>query len=392
MALKRMKYSLTTNRIALKTIVLTLISSLLICLGSCTTDDDTRIGYEYITPTERGDGWSVATLSEVGIDEGPIVELTNKILADEYTDIHSMLIVRNGKLAYEAYFNGFSANAFHTCFSYTKSFSSTLIGLAIGQNLIPGVNEPIINYFPGKEALFTDGKEAITIENMLTMSAGLEWDEWTTSSLSPENSHEQMMRADSQIDHVLGLPLVNDPGTTFTYSTGLSNLMAPIIEQVSGTTVETFAEQHLLNPLGITNYRWNTVIDDFPSTGGSRGGLEMVPRDMAKLGQLFLDGGQWNGQQIISQDWTQEALTPRIQESQNINYGYQWWNRTYFRKDGEPVLEYDAVGDGGQWVIIFPELDLLVAFTGGNYTWLKESTLMFQPVNMVQQFILPAVD
>jgi CubicO group peptidase (beta-lactamase class C family) len=357
---------------------------------SCKKEDLEQ--YAYVPPITVNDAWTTGTLEQASIDEELVIQAVEGIQKNEYTDIHSLLIIRNGKLVFEEYFNGFAKEDFHVLFSATKSYSSTLIGIALDKNQIPSTNTFLKDFFPTKQNLFADGRESIRLSDILSMASGLQWDEWSTSATSVENDHYKMMQAASQIDYVLSLPLQYTPGTTFTYNTGLSNLMAPIIEYSSGMSVEQFAEENLLHKLSITNYRWNTAIDDYPSTGGSLGGLEMVPRDMAKLGQLFLDNGNWNNERIVSEAWVQAATQGHIQESTAINYGYQWWNRTYFRKNGNPLVEFDAVGDGGQWVFVFPELDLVVAFTGGNYTWEKDRDLMFQPVTIVQKYILPAVN
>jgi CubicO group peptidase (beta-lactamase class C family) len=369
---------------------LVLISTMSLHMLSCKKEDLEQ--YAYVPPITVNDAWTTGTLEQASIDEELVIQAVEGIQKNEYTDIHSLLIIRNGKLVFEEYFNGFAKEDFHVLFSATKSYSSTLIGIALDKNQIPSTNTFLKDFFPTKQNLFADGRESIRLSDILSMASGLQWDEWSTSATSVENDHYKMMQAASQIDYVLSLPLQYTPGTTFTYNTGLSNLMAPIIEYSSGMSVEQFAEENLLHKLSITNYRWNTAIDDYPSTGGSLGGLEMVPRDMAKLGQLFLDNGNWNNERIVSEAWVQAATQGHIQESTAINYGYQWWNRTYFRKNGNPLVEFDAVGDGGQWVFVFPELDLVVAFTGGNYTWEKDRDLMFQPVTIVQKYILPAVN
>lgn len=342
-------------------------------------------------PPLLADGWPTTTLDQVGIDPVVIADAVARIHAGEYTDLHSLLIIRNGKLAFEEYFNGFSRSDLHVLFSATKSYSSTLVGIAIDKGFIESVELPLKDLLPAESIFFTGGKEAITLADVLSMSSGLLWDEWSTSGVSPENSHEKMMLAPSQLEYVLSLPLVHAPGTTFTYNTGTSNLMAPIIEQATGTSIEQFAKENLLAPLHITTYRWETVIDAYPSTGGSRGGLEMVPRDMAKIGQLFLDKGRWSGTQVVSEAWVENATKARINQSTAVDYGYQWWKRSYFKKDGIVLTEFDAVGDGGQWVFVFPELDLVVAFTGGNYTWEKGGDLMFQPITLLKKYILPAL-
>lgn len=276
---------------------------------------------EHVTleaPPALADGWETATPEQVAIDESGIAEAVSRIRASAYTDIHSMLIIRHGKLVFEAYFNGFSRTDFHVLFSATKSYSSTMLGIAIDKGYISSTNLLLKDLFPSKSSFFTTGKEEIKLVHVLTMTSGLTWDEWSTSGIGPENSHEQMMLAPSQIDYVLALPLDSPPGTKFAYSTGNSNLMAPIVEFATGTSVEQFAKDHLFGPLSITQFRWKTVIDEYPSTGRSRGGLEMTPRDMAKLGQLFLDKGKWHGEQLVSAAWVQTATEPQVRVSTEV--------------------------------------------------------------------------
>ncbi len=360
-----------------------------ITFSACKSDVETT-SYTYSLPEGLLD-WEVATLEEAGMDQSIIEDLAESIVRGEFPEVHSMLIAKGGKLVFEDYFNGFERDDLHVLFSATKSYASTLLGIAIDRGEISSVDVPIVDFFPEKQSFFNEEKENMTIKDLLTMTSGLEWDEWSTSGLDAENSHEQMMTAPSQIDFVLNLPSVNKPGALFTYNTGLSNLMAPIIENASGQPVEVYLNEHLFAKLNIATFHWEEVIDNYPSTGGSRGGLEMLPKDMIKLGQLFLNRGKWNGEQVVSEQWVEQAIKPRIEQSNSIHYGYQWWNRTYFTKDGSAVEEYDAVGDGGQWIFIFEEFDLVIAFTAGNYTWDKGPDLMFQHVNMVQHYILPAI-
>ncbi len=365
---------------------------LLLLLGpACSSPEEGLQPYAYSPPLTLSDEWATSTLTDEGLDEELLRQLVQAILQERFTDIHSILIVRHGKLVLEEYFHGFTASTPHVLFSTTKSYASTLVGIAIDQGIIDGVDGALSTLLPAHRKLLTGSKDSIRLRHLLSMSSGLAWDEWSTPGTSIENSHEQMMQAPSQIAYVLEQPLLADPGNRFTYSTGLSNLIAPILENAYGASIESFAEEVLFKPLAIRSYRWETVIDSFPSTGGSRGGLEMAPRDMIKLGQLFLNNGAWQGRQLLSAKWIETAIAPHIRQSENIDYGYQWWQRKYFRYQGKSLLEYDAVGDGGQWIFVFPELQLVVGFTGGNYTWEKGSDLMFQPVFMVQDYILPAV-
>ncbi len=380
---------MTIKCIPAQLLILIVISTVTSCEQESSTTEATT--YAYSPPDFLNDGWLTGTLEEARIEVEPIEELTQSILDDQFSGIHSMLIVRDGKLVYENYFNEWTADQLHPMFSVTKSFSSTLIGTAIQRDLIENDGLPLTHFFPDIQ-VDQEVKSTIQLRHILTMTAGLKWDEWSLSYVTPGNSHWEMMASPSQIDYVINLPVVANPGDQFAYSTGLSNLFAPILESSSQTPLIEYAEEALFDPLQITYYEWPAYIDSYPSTGGSDGALKLRPRDMAKLGQLYLNEGIWNEQRLLSENWVETSIASHVSVSTSIDYGYQWWSRSYFHLNGEPLTEFDAVGDGGQFIFVFAELNLVIAFTGGNNTWLVESDRMFQPITIVRDYILPAVE
>ncbi|MEL6304645.1 MAG: serine hydrolase, partial [Bacteroidota bacterium] len=184
---------------------------------SCQKRDDITTEIGYSPPIIENDGWKVGTLSEVGIDQKKIEDLEMSIESNEYTGIQSILIVRNGKLVYEQYFNGQTKNDLHSLYSVTKSFSSALLGIGIEQGCIDDLEVPLYIFFPNKQDFFTEEKKRIQLKHLLSMSSGLEWDEFGSSYTNSRNSHRQMMQSPSQINFVLNQPMVAKPGQRFTY-------------------------------------------------------------------------------------------------------------------------------------------------------------------------------
>jgi len=267
--------------------------------------------YRYNPPEKLNDGWEISSLDSEGINTELIEYLINNIYSnkfDQYENIHSVLIIRNGKLLLEEYFNGSNGEILHDQHSVTKSFCSALVGIAIDHQFIKSVNDPIKIYLPEYHYInwehtyqsATKGKIDITIHHLLTMSAGLEWDEWKTKYSDPNNSHNKMDHSFDQVKYVLERPLVAEPGTMFTYNSGLAIILGKIISNSINIEFDTFATKYLFEPLGINNHEWRM----FPSgIYQTEGGLKLRPRDMAKFGLLYLNNGKWNNQQIISEKW-----------------------------------------------------------------------------------------
>jgi len=357
--------------------------------------------YSYTVPPETGDGWLTAHVTAVGIAEAPLEALVDRIRDGSYTNIHSVLLVRGGQLVFEEYFPGtttadhvyveWDRSRLHDLHSVTKSVTSALIGSASDQGLISNVDERIATYFPEHADAFIDEpKASLTLRHFLTMTAGLEWDEHSYSYADSRNSHVQMNRSGDPVGFTLHLPVVAEPGETFRYNSGLSIVLGEIVHRVSGLRADAFAEQFLFGPLGIQKYSWWTYPDGTVQTGG---GLALTPRDMARFGQLYLNEGTWVGERVLSQDWVRQSTTwaVPVTEAREL-YGYQWWGIRLPRHDNvfdlsDQVLEAAAaVGRGGQWVLVYPELDLVAVFTAGN-----DNQLSNQPLDILRRYIFPAV-
>ncbi len=370
----------------LKTLLLTTIA---ITLLFCSQEPEI---YTYSKPPLLRDGWPVAAPEDVGLDANYLLKLDSLIRSDHYTGIHSMLLARKGSLVYEAYYNGYSRSDLHPIYSVTKSFSSLLIGIVLEEGKIDSVRVPLMSLLDGYETYFDNGKEKIQLDHLLSMTTGYKWDEWTGTAFDSSNSFYHLDRARPQINYVLNRPLESIPGEKFRYNTGASNLIAPIIEHNTGEGVEDYIKTHVFDPLEITQYSWQNMFDDFPSTGGYRGGLSMKPRDMMKLGQLYLDDGSWNGSQVISKEWVSTSTSASIAVTSNQSYAHHWWTRSLFEMDGEVLREFDALGSGGQWVFVFPDLELVIAFTSGNYIWQgAPANATFQQIEMIRDYILKAI-
>ncbi|MGA2802418.1 MAG: serine hydrolase [Verrucomicrobiota bacterium] len=353
--------------------------------------------YQYTVPEKTNDGWETASLNSVNLDADLIKELFDRIGDNSYKNIHSVLLAKNGKLVVEEYFPGrdsvgqyrmFTRDTLHEMLSATKSVNSISIGIAIDQHLIRGVDEKISTFFPEYSDIFTNKeKDAIRLKDLLSMTAGLSWDEWTYPYTDFRNDAAVMASRADFFRYVLERPIATTPGTKFVYNSGVSLMLGEIIYKASGLRADKFAGRYLFSPLGITNYSWGKAPNGVVNT---LGGLSLRPRDMAKIGCLFLNGGRWQGKQIVSEKWVVESTKQQIGASQlptwflADGYGYQWWLGS-FHVRGQTVESYSARGRGGQFIIIFPTLQMVAVFTGWN-----DNELLGQPLDMLQRYVLPA--
>jgi CubicO group peptidase (beta-lactamase class C family) len=269
--------------------------------------------------------------------------------------VRSVLIIRNGYIVWETYFDpAYGQNQKTNIYSCTKSVISSLIGMAIDEGHITGVNETMVSFFPDRTiANRTSEKEAITIEQLLTMESGLAWYEWP---YGPTSSFTYMVNSPDWVQYTLDQPMRYAPGAVWDYNTGGSHLLSMILNQTAGNTTLTYADSHLFHPLGITDYTWETDPQGVVF-GGSN--LHLTPRDMAKFGLLYLNNGTWNGEQLVPAPWVNASTanhgTP-YNDTDTIGYGYQWWlNR--------PIDYYLALGYNGQQINVVPEHNLVVVFT-----------------------------
>ena len=343
--------------------------------------------YVYETPGNIGDGLEVSSLDTEGIDSEKIVNLHKLIIYGDFGDVHSLLIMKNGKLVFEEYYRNYSRESREKIYSVSKSVTSALIGIAIEKDFIKSVDDKLYDFFPEYSNLRNDNKMKILLKHVLTMSAGLDWDEKTYPTTHRENDFGEMIRNGNWILYVLARDMKTTPGTEFVYNTGLSVLLAGIIKNTTGSHADVFAENNLFIKLGITNYTWEKQDDGLPAAGS---GLAMRPRDMMKFGYLYCNNGIWNNEQILSSSWITETFTNFVEaELENsygftTGYGYQWWNHSGSFK-GTDINSFSAQGYGGQYIIIFPELELVLILTQAN-NLIQDKTL-----EIIYEHILPAI-
>jgi len=328
-------------------------------------------------PKQLPDGLPVDAMYNVGIDTDKIVKLTKLILADTFPNIHSMLLLRHGKLVYENYFAGEDGRAgyvnhtiddLHDCRSVTKSFTSACIGIAVKQGYIKSIDEPIFPYFKDYAKYFDAAKRKITIRHLLTMTSGFEWDEKITY-LDPKNSEIQMDKSEDPVAFILSRKLTSAPGTTWNYCAGSAQLLEEILWKATGERLNKYAEKNLFAPLGIKQYTWDSMIDKKMIAGAW--GLRLKPRDMAKFGLLYMNYGKWGNKQILDTAWVKHSLNsevskPIIRSNTPRGYGFQFWVGLMVQHQYKTPISY-ANGNGGQMIYFWRDMDIVLVFTGGNY-------------------------
>jgi CubicO group peptidase (beta-lactamase class C family) len=312
-------------------------------------------------------GWRTSSPQEQGIDAGQLAQMQD-VIKQKDLNLHSLLIIRNGYLVSETYFKSYESDTKHELWSCTKSFMSTLIGIAIDKGYINGVDQRVVDFFPEQEIANLDAqKQAMTLEDVLTMRSGLDWTEG-----DPEFG--ALYRSRDWVSAMLDKPMVEAPGTRFNYCSGCSHLLSAILQETTGMKTGDFAEQYLFKPLGISNVTWETDAKGTPIGGW---GLQITPRDMAKLGYLYLRDGEWDGQQIVSAGWVERATQKHTGTDSDMGYGYQWWTH--------PALEaYTALGLYGQTIFVVPSADLVIVTTAE----MENHDEIFK---LIEDYIVPAV-
>jgi CubicO group peptidase (beta-lactamase class C family) len=333
-----------------------------------------------VAPENTGDGWTPSTPASEGMNTDALRAALEAIRTPAYTDVDSVVVVRHGRLVAEGYYNGFGRETLHDLRSTGKSFTSALAGIAIEQGLFDA-DDPISQHIPQFErhANMSARKQAIQIFHLLNMNSGLECNDWEPTSRGNE---ERMYDARDWVGFILDLPMAYDPGQASQYCTGGVVVLGHIISQRSGMALDAYAASYLFGPLGIQDSGWRRSPDG-AATGG--GGLGLRPRDAAKLGQLYLSGGTWNGVRVVPTAWT-ESSQQRVNRIGATQYGYLWWKRSFSRPGGN-VDSYYTDGNGGNYIFVIPSLDLVVVFTGSNYN----SPLSAQPYSIMTDRVLPAV-
>ncbi len=301
-------------------------------------------------PTE---GWQTSTPEQQGIDSEKLAE-TLDYIREEDVNIHSLLLIRNGYVVTDAYFYPFAEGSIHDTASVTKSFTSTLTGIAISEGHIAGVEQPVLEFFPERSVENLDSrKEAMTLEDLLTMRSGFE-----CVNDPSEITLTQMRESPDWVQFTLDLPMADEPGTRFVYCSNNAHLLSGIIRETTGMSELDYANESLFGPLGIRNVSWPS---DPQGNNHGWGDLRLAPPDMAKLGYLYLNEGAWDGEQIVPAGWVNESTQKHVSLDEGEGYGYQWW------VSGDITGLYEARGRGGQRISVLPEKNIVVVITGGGF-------------------------
>ena len=308
------------------------------------------------------DGWPTSSPVEQGLDPALLAELVQKIRTGEhYPEIHSLLVVKNGYLVVEEYFDGWNAERLHTLQSVSKSFTSAVVGIAIERGAIRGVEEKVLDFFPERKDIqnLDPRKRGMTVADLLTMRSGTDYHE--RGARSPHSQLNSLRRGWDRF--YLDRPMVREPGTHFLYDSGAVIVTSSLLEARSGQHADAWAERHLFGPLGISRSDWYRNAEGHPHTGG---GLDLRPRDMARFGLLYLRGGRWGDRQVVPASWVEASLKRHVDldRGREVGYGYWWWVLEG-DPDGKGQDIYAAMGFMGQFIVLVPEHDLLMVTTAG---------------------------
>lgn len=267
-----------------------------------------------------------------------------------HTDIYGALVIKDDNIIGEYYKEGYNQDSIFTLQSCSKSVTSSLIGIAIDKGYIRDVNIPISEYFPEILESNNQNLKEITIWHLLTHTSGL--------NMNDTNNWNEWRISENWIDYILSRGSKSKPGTRFDYSTGNSHLLSVILQKATGMTAYDFGKKYLFEPLGMESVKCELDPQGY-SDGGN--GFSMNIYDMAKFGRLFLNKGEWEGKQIISQNWIEESTKVQFdRKAGSANYGYQWWVRTF---GSQKYDAYFAQGHWGQFIFVIPEINLMVVFT-----------------------------
>ena len=317
--------------------------------------------WNYRTPELIDDDWPVASLSDAKIRQQPLDDLFEKVVNGQYRGLDAVLVARGGKLVLEEYFHFGSRSEIHQVQSVTKSVTSLVFGMAYDDGLISDIEQPVHQYFPDYlDSSWVMNKYPISLKNILMMSAGLDWRETGVPYTNPRNDAIRMNASGDMYGYVLSRDRAQGkrPGEKFEYTSGLSILIGGVMLEATGMSIDKYAELTLFKKMGIESYYWNSRSGQI-HTGG---GLYMRSRDLLKLGQLVLDKGRWNGQQVISEAWIEESTAfhlPVPGSSRGRGYGYLWWREIFHVGEASYPAIY-ASGYGWQVMWVIPDLDLVV--------------------------------
>ncbi len=333
------------------------------------------------TPTSLDDGWTTANLSDVDIQQAPVDQLIDDVQADKLPGTHSVLVAKENRLVFEAYFDGHHAHLPHDMRSASKSIASAMIGIAIEDGIIGGTEQKLYDCIPKAYEYTKDAsKSVISIRDLLTMSSGLD--------VNGEASEGNYQSTNTWLKTVLEAKMADPPGTRTLYGSANPFLLGVCLDESLAEPLEVYMDRKLLSPLAISNYIIQT--EGNQTTPYFGGGMHLTSRAMLKFGQLYLNRGKWTGAQILSKNWVQQSFQKygRLGDTTDKNeYGYQWWHKTYV-VDNEEFESIEARGAGGQYIFVIPKIEVVVVITSGNF---RNRRLLQQPEKILEEYILPAM-
>jgi CubicO group peptidase (beta-lactamase class C family) len=312
-----------------------------------------------------------------GVDSDRLNRMLTLIASNAY-GFHGIIVVKNGYKILDACFFPYNNGIKHQIYSCTKSFTSALVGTAIEKGEIPGVEGKLSGFFPNRPFKNpSEGKDAITVENLLMMTSGVEWRE--DGSYGSSDSWVRMLASADPIGFCLDLPLLDRPGSRFYYNSGSSHILSAILRHLTGRSAAELAEERLFAPMGIEDKYWAKDRQGLNFGGTS---LYLKPEDMAKFGYLYLRNGRWGERQLVPSSWVEESTRKRVDTPKSYpgsdGYGYQWWMNDFGG--------YSARGYGAQFIFVLPLYDMVVVTTAGLTG--SDFTL---PGFMLEHFIIPAI-
>ena len=361
----------------------------LLAAGRCTVTAQSSS-----SPESRNDGLTVAAPESVGVAAKPLHDMDAAVRSGEFKKIGSVLVARHGKLVFEDYFDG-DAGTLRDTRSATKSITDVLVGIAIGEKKLSGLDARVLALLPERERKMQNPdprKEKITVEDFLTMSSPLECDDWNDASRGNE---ERMYLVEDWAQFILDLPVRGrmhvgeqaDPpkyGRYFSYCTGGVFTLSELLQKATGERTDRYAQEELFGPLGISDAKWVYSPLNVPQTGG---GLRLSSRDLVKIAELYRSGGRWQGKSIVDEAWVKASTEAHAQIDDQTEYGYLWWLKS-FQSGGKGYPAFFMSGNGGNKIAVFPGLDLTVVITSTNY---GTRGMHEQTEKLLTDYILPAV-
>jgi CubicO group peptidase (beta-lactamase class C family) len=335
-------------------------------------------------------GWPTSTPSAQGVDESVLDTFHQEVASGKHGYVDGMLVIRNGHVVYEKSYSNdyhrlfegrdpkrwqynyydpdwhpyYRKGPVHTMQSVSKSVTSALVGIAIGEGKLAGVDVAVLPYFDKFSFKDSDPRwRAITLRDLLTMTSGIDWNE-SIAYTNPKNSCSLMEASENWVQFVLDQPMAAEPGRVFVYNSGVTMLLAQILFRATGKDPDAYAADHLFGPLGIESWYWKKTPTGLSDT---EGGLYLTARDLAKIGYLYLNDGVWEGRRILPEGWVDDSTSGAVDASRRgreRRYGYQWWLLPYEGRTRS--YAYAALGYGGQYLFVVPEYHLVAVFTGWN--------------------------